>query len=399
MTTRSCMQQYATFLTSHLTGHTVLDHVLSTAPAAGCFDTMLVASCVGTSAECGVLFPLVPVLIGVVVAAFLYGITTLQTYIYFRHSQEDESWYKFVICFLWALDTLHQVLITHAVYYVTVSELVSFVQGPGPLDPTMFIGNLLTWSTTAQMIVTGVSDLVVRSLFCLRLWKLSNRNWALVVPIVTLSLLALAGCIYTVQMTQNKDFNVKRVPGLSVNGVSESTPGLSAFFSSEWDFVTILIANVAADILIASSLCIVLWRMRSGIPRSDSLLRVLMMYSINTGLLTSICEIATLVTYFTCTKLTVYLALFFILPKLLLNAFLASLNARQHLREAIMPSHISFAAIFPISTIASGSSRIPRNSIQHNQRFCGTSTHQGAVGGVIDIRRNSHAELEMKIGI
>ncbi|OCH91512.1 hypothetical protein OBBRIDRAFT_886930 [Obba rivulosa] len=60
-----------------------------------------------------------------------------------------------------------------------------------------------------------------------------------------------------------------------------------------------------------------------------------MLYSINTGLMTSICAIVEGVTWATMPANLVYEGFFTAAPTLFLNALLATLNARQGLREKV----------------------------------------------------------------
>ncbi|KAI0921867.1 hypothetical protein AcV7_007997 [Taiwanofungus camphoratus] len=92
-------------------------------------------------------------------------------------------------------------------------------------------------------------------------------------------------------------------------------------------------AAAFADVLIATSLCVLLRRCRTGFSRTDSVVRTLIVYSVNTGALTSLCAIASLVTYAVMPDSYVFLAIYFVLPELLLNSLLATLNARSSLRE------------------------------------------------------------------
>lgn len=60
-------------------------------------------------------------LIGIVITAALYGLTTLQTYQYFRTSSADPYLFKATIFLLWILDTVHEVLIVQSLWtYVIV---------------------------------------------------------------------------------------------------------------------------------------------------------------------------------------------------------------------------------------------------------------------------------------
>ncbi|KIK13562.1 hypothetical protein PISMIDRAFT_688574, partial [Pisolithus microcarpus 441] len=52
----------------------------------------------------------------------LYGVTILQTYMYFMHYSEDASATKFlVVAVWWVLDTLHISFICHALYHYLVN--------------------------------------------------------------------------------------------------------------------------------------------------------------------------------------------------------------------------------------------------------------------------------------
>ncbi|KAI6158133.1 hypothetical protein BKA82DRAFT_4067276 [Pisolithus tinctorius] len=59
-------------------------------------------------------------LIGGLVSAMLYGITTLQTYVYFMYYSEDASTVKFLVAAIWALDTLHVSFMCHLLYYYLI---------------------------------------------------------------------------------------------------------------------------------------------------------------------------------------------------------------------------------------------------------------------------------------
>ncbi|KAI1798241.1 hypothetical protein LXA43DRAFT_18532 [Ganoderma leucocontextum] len=117
--------------------------------------------------------------IGNILAACLYGLTTLQTYIYFARDNMDSCTLNTLIAILWVLDTLHLVLISHTVYVITVSNFGNILASLKP-----------TWSLLAHVIVTGISDGIVRGIFCHRIWILSDRNRWLCAAITFPSLVA-----------------------------------------------------------------------------------------------------------------------------------------------------------------------------------------------------------------
>ncbi|PFH46015.1 hypothetical protein AMATHDRAFT_51331 [Amanita thiersii Skay4041] len=90
---------------------------------------------------------------------------------------------------------------------------------------------------------------------------------------------------------------------------------------------------VAADILIASSLSVSLSKSRTGFKSTDSLVNILILYAINSSLLTSMCSVACFVTYAIWPTNFTFIAIYFSQSKLYLISVFASLNSRRRLRK------------------------------------------------------------------
>ncbi|OCH90213.1 hypothetical protein OBBRIDRAFT_619694 [Obba rivulosa] len=258
--------------------------------------------------------------LGNLAAAIFYGITNVQTYLYYKRNEADSTSLKSIVFFLWILDGLHFALITHAIYTYAVTNFAN------PLAVM-----IPTWSIMAHVAVTGVSDVLVRSLFCQRVWKLSGRNWLLTGAIAISSLITFGGSIA---------FSIR---GLEIDN-------FFAFSEISWILYTSFGLGVVADLLIAISLVVFLQRRRTGFSRTDSIVRILMLYSINTGALTTLCAFLCLVMYATMPDNFVFIAFYFVLPKLFLNSFLATLNARRSLRLSSMNGLISIPMSKPLAT-------------------------------------------------
>ncbi|KAI6109381.1 hypothetical protein EDD16DRAFT_1614639 [Pisolithus croceorrhizus] len=50
----------------------------------------------------------------------LYGITTLQTYLYYMHYSEDSSLMKLLVAAIWILDSLHVSFMCYMLYYYLI---------------------------------------------------------------------------------------------------------------------------------------------------------------------------------------------------------------------------------------------------------------------------------------
>ncbi|KAI0336997.1 hypothetical protein BDW22DRAFT_1040348 [Trametopsis cervina] len=240
--------------------------------------------------------------IGTIMASILYGVTNLQTYRYFDINN-DGILLRSLVSILWVLDTLHLLLIAHTLYHYMVTNFSN------PLVITT-----VTWSIMLHVAITGVSDFLIRGIFAYRVYRLSGRNKWLTSAIIATALLVLGTSI---------TFSVR---GWQLGAYAD-------FTHISWVLYTAFGAGVVADSTIAIALCIFLARHRTSIKRTNSIVRSLMLYSINTGALTSICALTVLITYSVMPDNFVFIALYFALPKLFLNSLLATLNARQKLRD------------------------------------------------------------------
>jgi len=104
--------------------------------------------------------------------------------------------------------------------------------------------------------------------------------------------------------------------------------------------------SVIVDIIIAVLLSyFLLLKSRNGFKSTNSLIRTLTLYTINTGLLVSIVSVCVLTTYATMPHNFIFFAFFIPLSKLFVNSFLATLNARASLRLREGPSRREFGSI------------------------------------------------------
>lgn len=101
--------------------------------------------------------------LGSVAASFLYGITSVQTFLYFRNTCEDGRPFKLLIFGLWLLDTLHLAFTVHGLYFYIVTCIG---------NPEVLLSP--TWTLLTQIYFTSVSNLLVRSVFARRVWLLKG---------------------------------------------------------------------------------------------------------------------------------------------------------------------------------------------------------------------------------
>lgn len=240
--------------------------------------------------------------IGVVVSGCLFGVSCVQAWYYFTH-QSDRWHLKALVAAVMLTDSVHQALITHTVYTYTITNWgnVNFL---GVLVRTLLI----------EVLFNGFTTFMVQCFLATRIWRLSDRKVWLIVIIVLLVFGEFGvNLAYTTISLRYETFaQLAHIKGLSL-----ATNALAA----------------AGDIVIAASLCTILQRSRTGFHRSDTIITKLIVFSVNTGLLTSLCALASLVSILAWPNTFIYIAFFFCIGRLYTNSLLATLNARKKIRE------------------------------------------------------------------
>ncbi|OCB91626.1 hypothetical protein A7U60_g1125 [Sanghuangporus baumii] len=252
----------------------------------------------------------------------LWGVGCLQLYLYFENYwKTDQRWLKLYILIIWMLDTAHQVLVIHYDY-------IYFVKGI--MEPELL--TLLPRSLITTAALTGIVDAMIQAILVRRVWVLSDRN-----RILTGFMSAAVLAQFTVTMACYVEmFNITR-------------------FSQLYEIVHLELAftcvAVFADTFLAAALIWLLWKARSGLRSSDSLVNRLVVYIVGSSLVTVLCMVIAVVSAIVAPHSFIYMTADTIIPKLYFNCLLASLNARSNLREnlVIHAGDISFRFTDPSS--------------------------------------------------
>ncbi|OCH90359.1 hypothetical protein OBBRIDRAFT_793345 [Obba rivulosa] len=243
-------------------------------------------------------------LIGYAVMIFLWGLIQAQVAMYFRRSFKDSVRLRSVVFTLWFLDTMHTGLVTASMWRYLIT---SHCELEKIFDPI--------WSIGAQVFVNVTNNLIVRNVYAHRIWRLSGGRRTVPIFICFLSFLTFVmGCIYGTEGV------------LAVSWLESHVLDWSAYagYASE----------ILADITVVLSMTCLLNRLRSGNPASDSVLQKFIVYTINTGLLTSICVAMALICFVAAPRSFAFLSFYVILTKLYVNSLLGTLNARRLLEAA-----------------------------------------------------------------
>ncbi|EGO01615.1 hypothetical protein SERLA73DRAFT_85396 [Serpula lacrymans var. lacrymans S7.3] len=241
-------------------------------------------------------------LIGVVVSATLYGVTCVQTWYYFGQYPNDTWYIKLLVAAVLVSDTIHQILISHTIYTYLVTNFG---------DPAA-LGDLV-WSLIVEVLFNGFTALMVQSFLAMRIWRLSGKSW-IATGAVMILVFGEFGCVLAyvgkaLELETFAQLGTLKDLSMTVNAVA-----------------------AAGDVLIAAILCTLLQNSRTGFRRSDTIINKLILFSINTGLLTSICAVASLISITAAPTTFIYIAFYFCLGRLYCNSLLATLNARKGIR-------------------------------------------------------------------
>ncbi|GAW06186.1 hypothetical protein LENED_008090 [Lentinula edodes] len=180
-----------------------------------------------------------------------------------------------------------------------------------------------------QLLATYLTAFTAQIFFVTRIWALSpptiTRKLMYTGPVLLLAVCQIAfGIAQTILSFRAAKFSLLS----STTRITSTQAGTTA----------------ACDILIAVILCMLLHKARSGFQRSDKIIDKLILYTINRGILTSLCALLNLI-FFVAIPNT------FIFSQLYVISVAAMLLSRKSIRRNNVSDHISTDSDFPLQNI------------------------------------------------
>ncbi|KAI1792179.1 hypothetical protein LXA43DRAFT_1008441 [Ganoderma leucocontextum] len=193
----------------------------------------------------------------VALTVFLNGLLFQQLYQYFREYAGDRRLLKVWVVAVVVLETIISALALHTAYFYLVEMY---------WDPTYFFLQKPVWSFCTLPATAPTAALLSQTFFVRRVWLFAPKFKAVVVIAFIMNV-----------------SNVAFFAGLSVKlfEAVDFTDGLR--FS--WLASVGSSFQVAGDIILSTTLIYVLHKSRTGLNRTDSMLDVLIAYTISTGAL------------------------------------------------------------------------------------------------------------------
>lgn len=241
-------------------------------------------------------------LCGSLASMLLYGVICMQTFRYWQTYEHDMKILKSLVAFIWILETAHTVL---TIYTVEFYLIIHFG------DDTYLESSV--WSMPISYIIGFVIAYSVNLCFIWRVLQLSQKRWIAICLVIFATIrcgFGFENCSIALMYPVWKIFREKVYQTMVVGWV------LSAVVDSS----------------IAFMLYLYLRKRRTGTNRNDNILNQLLLYSINTGAVTSFCAVLVIILFLCIPSNLAFIGFVQIQSKFYAISLLASLNNREKLR-------------------------------------------------------------------
>ncbi|RPD58937.1 hypothetical protein L226DRAFT_536498 [Lentinus tigrinus ALCF2SS1-7] len=241
-------------------------------------------------------------LIGAFLGTLLQGVGFHQTYRYFRLYPGDPVYLKIWVVLLLFMELVNTALVMHTCYFYLITNY---------FNPVVLLSSPV-WSLKILPVPASLSAVITQAFFARRIY-LVNRKFRPVAVLAVLLMLSFCGCF------------------IALTGMGWNKPTMAEFLDLSWLASTASGLIMAADLMMTIVLIWFLRRNHTGVTRTDSLLDMLILYAISSGLLICVFNVLNVVSSLLWPDNMIFTAVCFILTKLYSNTFLVSLNARQSL--------------------------------------------------------------------
>ncbi|KAF8525781.1 hypothetical protein BU17DRAFT_83269 [Hysterangium stoloniferum] len=253
-----------------------------------------------------------------------YGILTLQTFSYYQRFPKDRTHLKAIVGSVWVLDTFHTILITHMIYVYLVTNFGDYQA----LQRNTWSFNLHVM-TTVRSVINYIFQKDVNGILLLQVTRGLHFPSIFHPPMLEARQ----------KQTQHRDFrfniirgagsNRNTAFGLTCTALTFTLTEYTQFLKYTWAVDTWLGSAALCDILVSAAIVRSLWRSRTGFPRTNNLIMKLILWTVNTGILTSLWAILDIALFSASQDTLIHDFFNVMLAKLYANTLLATLNNRR----------------------------------------------------------------------
>ncbi|KAJ6474502.1 hypothetical protein C8R47DRAFT_710783 [Mycena vitilis] len=238
--------------------------------------------------------------IGVFLSLVMFGVIALQGYVYFRNCHSDQAGMKLLVGSVLIFELCHSIASCHAIYYFTVI-LAGVPEFEKPAN---------SYSVSLLPVFETLITALVQGFFAYRIRLLSGR--------ICFSLICWALCLKLCPLCRRDGSSGRGLPRHSLGAGLFPSPGH---------------VRLADHLLIRQ----LYTPSPYNLPRSDQLIHRLIVWTIQTGLITSLTSVAVVIAFQIMKRNFIWLALYTFLAKLYSNSLLVSLNSRPEHRAIVRP--------------------------------------------------------------
>ncbi|KAI0324713.1 hypothetical protein GY45DRAFT_1375336 [Cubamyces sp. BRFM 1775] len=254
--------------------------------------------------------------LGTTIGVMLYGLTVHQAYRYYKHFPNDGWLYpKGIVTTVLAFETIHTMLWMYIGYRYMVSEAFNL---PGILSSH--------WTISSTFLVTSFSVFTCQVFYTCRIWKfgVAYYRWFLIPAILSM----IAGLAFAIVASAKAFLIVEKITDLD---------------KISWMVSAAYGCSVGSDIMLAGIFVFTLLRIRGEhkVRSTNSLLNTLIIYTINTGMLTSIISFMAFLFALLIHGNLIYAGVSIVGAKLYANSVLALLNSRKYLNNLLQDDFTS----------------------------------------------------------
>ncbi|KAJ7627290.1 hypothetical protein FB45DRAFT_1082531 [Roridomyces roridus] len=245
--------------------------------------------------------------IGTVLSGVLFGLITSQTYVYYKTYSTDSRLLKYLVGVIWVVELAHTACVFEGLYIYTIrnyGNLAALIKFPISIDTTI--------------IMHGATVVAVQLFFTHRATSFLSSKLRILIN-------TLAAIVLTASFA-----------AFIVAGVSAIRMTDLLTYATQWKSLIMfnLISCAITDVGMTSILVYQLWSRRVDATWRNTieLMDKLIMWTVETFLVTTCTTIAMLICYLTMQDNLVWIGILIVQPKIFSKALLASLNSREGLR-------------------------------------------------------------------
>ncbi|KAG2755482.1 hypothetical protein P692DRAFT_20767703, partial [Suillus brevipes Sb2] len=246
------------------------------------------------------------ILLGGLLAFGLSGCVNMQFIVYWQ-LYSYESWRaKSLVIAIWLLDLCHSA-------FVAIALWDSIIVPYGDMDEF----DKIPWSVGPAVELTAMITFLVQCVFAYRIYRLQKKRLTVVVPIVS-------SCLSNFLLDDEI---------LIIRFRLHSYAAFIQHPFPRWIITVGLSLSAFVDIMITAIMCYFLRKNRTIVTSTIRIIDTLTFWTIRNGSITSAAAIASLICWLVMPDNRTFLGLHFVIAKLYANSLLATLNARQQIRN------------------------------------------------------------------